>query len=91
VAYATSFEHVKDWVRDIDQHAGSNPIKVLVGNMCELTAADRQVSFEQGKVRLFVFKFVCTYLLTSICICFDIFVDVGSGGFARHRVHGDVC
>ena len=36
-----SFDHVTHWLVDIDKHAGSNVLKLLIGNKCDL--ADKKV------------------------------------------------
>lgn len=43
-----SFEHVKNWMSDIDKFAKENVMKILVGNKCDLDLR-RTVSAEQGK------------------------------------------
>jgi Ras-related protein Rab-1A len=43
-----TFEHVKNWMLDIDKFAKENVLRFLVGNKCDLEHK-RVVSFEQGK------------------------------------------
>ena len=43
-----SFEHVKNWMADIDKFAKENVMKVLVGNKCDLEQK-RIISYDQGK------------------------------------------
>jgi Ras-related protein Rab-1A len=45
----TSFEHVREWMHDVNQYEGIS-VKLLVGNKCDLVAPERKVSAEQGKV-----------------------------------------
>jgi small GTP-binding protein len=40
-----SFNDIKNWISEADQHSTPNSVKVLVGNKCDLTA-DRQVNRE---------------------------------------------
>ena len=43
-----SFEHVKNWMADVDKFAKEGVLRILVGNKCDLDSK-RQVSFENGK------------------------------------------
>lgn len=43
-----SFEHVKNWMADVDKFAKEGVLRILVGNKCDLNSK-RQVSFENGK------------------------------------------
>ena len=43
-----SFEHVKNWLNQIDKFAKNNVLKILVGNKCDLEH-NRKVSFNEGK------------------------------------------
>jgi len=36
-----SFQNVKNWMKQIEQHASENVNKVLIGNKCDVPAADR--------------------------------------------------
>ncbi len=36
-----SFQNVKNWMKQIEQHASENVNKVLIGNKCDVLAADR--------------------------------------------------
>lgn len=43
-----SFEHVKNWMADVDKFAKEGVLRILVGNKCDLDHK-RQVSFDNGK------------------------------------------
>lgn len=43
-----SFEHVKNWMADVDKFAKEGVLRILVGNKCDLDSK-RQVSFDNGK------------------------------------------
>jgi Ras-related protein Rab-1A len=43
-----SFEKVKDWMAQLDEHAAESACRVLVGNKCDLTSK-RAVSAEEGQ------------------------------------------
>ena len=43
-----SFEHVKNWMADVDKFAKEGVLRILVGNKCDLEHK-RQVSVENGK------------------------------------------
>jgi Ras-related protein Rab-1A len=43
-----TFEHIKNWMNDIDKFAKEGVLKILVGNKCDLSDK-RQVSFQKGK------------------------------------------
>jgi Ras-related protein Rab-8A len=36
-----SFQNVKNWMRQIEQHASENVNKVLIGNKCDVPASER--------------------------------------------------
>lgn len=44
-----SFANVKTWMKQIEQHASENVNRVLIGNKCDASPAERRVSLEQGK------------------------------------------
>ena len=43
-----SFIHIKDWLEDINKFTDNNPIKLIVGNKCDLTN-EKQVTEEDKK------------------------------------------
>ena len=43
-----SFSNIRNWMRNIEQHASDNVIKVLVGNKSDMEA-NRKVPFAKGK------------------------------------------
>ena len=43
-----SFSNIPIWLKNIDQHASEDVIKILVGNKCDINER-RVISFEQGK------------------------------------------
>ena len=49
-----SFENIKTWIRNIEQHASDDVEKMILGNKCDMEDK-RVVTKEQGqKVRYFV-------------------------------------
>mmetsp|Transcript_53485 Transcript_53485/g.48094 ORF Transcript_53485/g.48094 Transcript_53485/m.48094 type:complete len:206 (+) Transcript_53485:108-725(+) len=44
----TSFGNVKNWIRNIEQHASKSTVLLLVGNKCDLND-ERLISYEQGQ------------------------------------------
>jgi len=46
VSKRNTFEHVTNWVEEINNHGNSDMFKVLVGNKCDL---DRDLSTDEGK------------------------------------------
>lgn len=48
VSNMESFEHVNDWLKEVNRYAAPGTVKLLVGNKCDRTA-DRVVSEEQAK------------------------------------------
>jgi len=48
VTNATSFENIRNWLNQIDQHAPDDCKRMLVGNKSDLED-ERQVSYEQGE------------------------------------------
>ncbi len=45
----TSFNNVRGWMRNIEQHASSNVNKVLIGNKCDVSAEKRVISKARGQ------------------------------------------
>ena len=43
----TSFNNIRNWMRNIEQHAQETVNKILVGNKCDMEDR-RQVTFEEG-------------------------------------------
>ena len=43
-----SFDHIRNWMADIDKFAKEGVLRILVGNKCDLTN-NRQVSTEEAK------------------------------------------
>jgi Ras-related protein Rab-8A len=44
-----SFANIRNWMKNIEQHASGNVIKVLVGNKSDLGEAKRQVPTSRGQ------------------------------------------
>mmetsp|Transcript_16837 Transcript_16837/g.27289 ORF Transcript_16837/g.27289 Transcript_16837/m.27289 type:complete len:216 (+) Transcript_16837:238-885(+) len=44
-----SFENIRNWVAQIQNHAENNISKVLIGNKCDVDPSERAVSYEEGK------------------------------------------
>ena len=49
VADKKSFAHIKDWLEDINKYTDNNPIKLVIGNKCDLTN-EKQVTEEDKKL-----------------------------------------
>ena len=45
---AESFDHVNDWLKEVNRYAAEKTVKLLVGNKCD-RAADKAVTEEQAK------------------------------------------
>lgn len=43
-----SFDHVNDWLKEVNRYAAEKTVKLLVGNKCDRTA-DKAVTDEQAK------------------------------------------
>ena len=43
-----SFLNIRNWIRNIEQHASDSVQKVLIGNKCDMTS-DRVVQEQQGQ------------------------------------------
>lgn len=43
-----SFENIKNWIRNIEEHASNDVEKMILGNKCDITDR-RQVSKERGE------------------------------------------
>lgn len=48
VTSTESFDHVNDWLKEVNRYAAEGTVKLLVGNKCDRTA-DRVVTEEQAK------------------------------------------
>eukprot|EP00922_Rhytidocystis_sp_ex-Travisia-forbesii_P007823 GHVS01011580.1.p1 GENE.GHVS01011580.1~~GHVS01011580.1.p1 ORF type:complete len:208 (+),score=25.60 GHVS01011580.1:79-702(+) len=44
----TSFDHIEDWLGEVNRYASENTCKVLVGNKCDLTA-EKQVPTDEAQ------------------------------------------
>lgn len=44
-----SFENVRGWMRNIEQHASSNVNKILIGNKCDVKEDKRVISKARGQ------------------------------------------
>jgi len=49
VSDVNSFTNIRNWMKNIEQHASTNVVKALVGNKCDLKESERAVSYSQGK------------------------------------------
>lgn len=45
----TSFNNVRNWMRQIDQNAAENVNRILVGNKSDVSESDRKVTTKQGE------------------------------------------
>ncbi|BDA51556.1 Ras-related protein RAB1BV [Coccomyxa sp. Obi] len=45
----SSFNNIRNWMRNIEQHASDNVNKVLVGNKCDMDESKRRVPYSQGQ------------------------------------------
>lgn len=43
-----SFENIKNWIRNIEEHASSDVDRIIIGNKCDVEER-RQVSRERGE------------------------------------------
>ena len=57
-----SFEHIDIWLKEIDNHAKENVLKLLVGNKCDLNEK-RVISIEEAKA--LAKKYNIEYIETS--------------------------
>jgi Ras-related protein Rab-1A len=48
VTNVESFDHVHDWLKEVNRYAAEGTVKLLVGNKCDRTA-DQVVSCDQAK------------------------------------------
>ena len=44
-----SFANIRNWMKNIEQHASDNVIRVLVGNKSDLDESKRDVPYSRGK------------------------------------------
>lgn len=53
-----SFENIKVWIRNIEQHASADVEKMILGNKCDMEDK-RKITFDQGK-QVHPFVLVCS-------------------------------
>ena len=58
-----SFEHVEEWLMEVNRHASSNTIKLLVGNKADLVS-QKAVTEEAAQVK-FLTKFDSWFLCSQ--------------------------
>lgn len=46
-----SFNNIRNWMKNIEQHASDNVVKVLVGNKSDMDESKRAVPYSRGQVR----------------------------------------
>jgi Ras-related protein Rab-8A len=46
-----SFSNIRNWMKNIEQHASDSVVRVLVGNKNDMDEAKRAVPFSRGQVR----------------------------------------
>jgi Ras-related protein Rab-8A len=44
-----SFKNIRNWMKNIEQHASVNVVKAVVGNKSDVGGGERVISYEQGK------------------------------------------
>lgn len=49
VSDENSFHNIRNWMKNIEQHASNNVLKVLVGNKSDLDDSKRAVPYSRGK------------------------------------------
>ena len=49
VGDANSFKNIRNWMKNIEQHASVNVVKGLVGNKCDIAEGERAVSQSQAQ------------------------------------------
>lgn len=67
-----SFDNIKNWIRNIEEHASSDVDRMIIGNKCDVEER-RQVSRERGEQVSLVHD-VCTSPLafTSVTLQFSV-------------------
>lgn len=49
VSDESSFNNIRNWMRQIDQNATESVCRILIGNKCDIDVSERKVSFAAGK------------------------------------------
>jgi len=49
VTSVESFDHVSDWLKEVNRYAADGTVKLLVGNKCDRPASDKAVTIDQAK------------------------------------------
>ena len=60
-----SFENIKNWIRNIEEHASADVEKMILGNKCDMN--------DRRQVRHFFSKFSCMFLYPNIFFQFELF------------------
>ena len=61
----SSFNNIRNWIRNIEQHASDNVNKILVGNKADMDESKRVFSLSLSLS--FCSPFICSYLYISPC------------------------
>lgn len=90
VTDAESFRNVRNWMRNIEQHASENVNKILVGNKSDVPEDKRQVTHAQGKALAdeFGIPFFETSAKANFCVE-DAFFSIARDIKARLTSGGD--
>lgn len=48
-----TFENVRFWLQEINNHANENVCKILIGNKCDLNS-ERKVDYREAKVNIYI-------------------------------------
>lgn len=62
-----SFEHIDDWINEVEKYAGKNSVKILVGSKSDM---DHRVSYEEGMSKAFTYDM--SYIQASAKADFQI-------------------
>jgi hypothetical protein len=68
-----SFTNIRNWMKNIEQHASDNVVKVLVGNKSDMDESKRAVPYSRGQVRCWLYagpgySFPCSSFGGRLCV-----------------------
>ncbi|GAB4817579.1 hypothetical protein N2152v2_004625 [Parachlorella kessleri] len=85
-----SFSNIRNWMKNIEQHASDNVVKVLVGNKCDMDESKRAVPYSRGQALADEFKlqFFETSAKNNVNVD-EVFQSIARDIITRLRDSGD--
>ncbi len=86
-----SFDSIRNWIRNIEEHASADVERMLVGNKCDMNDK-RQVSKERGeKVRVHQHFYMPEHMIDTDWCVFVCLFGFAVSNWIRNEIHGNKC